>query len=64
MAPLHGAAIGCLVCVLLGAGPALAVDVAPLRLEITGTPGHTVTGTLTVTNARAEAVRVTAQPST
>lgn len=44
------------------ASPALAVDVEPLRLELTGTPGQTLTGTLTVTNARAEAVRVIAQP--
>ncbi|MBI4227961.1 MAG: hypothetical protein HY600_06815 [Candidatus Omnitrophica bacterium] len=41
---------------------ARAVDVDPLRLELTGAPGEVVTGALTVTNHRAEPVRVAARP--
>ena len=40
---------------------ALAVDVDPLRLELTGAPGQTVTGTLVLTNRGTNAVRVTAR---
>ncbi len=42
--------------------PARAVEVDPLRLELTGAPGQTLTGTLTVTNRRADPVRITATP--
>ena len=42
-------------------GQAQAVEIEPLRLELTGAPGQTVTGTLAVTNRRAEAVRLAAK---
>lgn len=44
------------------ASAAWAVDVEPLRLELTGAPGQTVTGMLTLMNRGTGAVRVTAQP--
>lgn len=43
------------------ATPALAVDVDPLRLELTGAPGQTLSGTLTIANPKSEPVRIAAQ---
>lgn len=54
-------ALWCSSALTLGAATAgLAVEVEPLRLEVTGRPGETLTGSLTLTNPRATPVQVTA----
>ena len=45
----------------LSATPAAAVEVNPLRVELTGKPGETISASLTITNHRPETVRIRAQ---